>query len=90
VADDVLENVEEETAASVAPTAVSEPLAPVVERLEHVVDRLAGVVQELPQHTEPEAVTEPVTEVAPEERDRDEIPIRKPWTHRMPFGRRDE
>lgn len=86
----MLENVEQETAESVAPTAVTEPLAPVVERLEHVVDRLAGVVQELPHHAEPETVTEPVTEVAPEEHDRDEIPIRKPWTHRMPFGRHNE
>lgn len=90
MADDVLEGVEEETAASVSPASVTEPLTPIVERLESVVERLTGVVSELPTHAEPETVTEPVTAVAPPEQDRDEIPIRKPWTHRVPFGKRSE
>lgn len=66
--------VETELAEAAAPGSVTQPLEPVIEilhRIEEKVDAMAAVP----------AASLPVPEV-----ERDEPPVRKPWTHRMPWG----
>lgn len=83
------ETAAEEVAETVAPDSVTEgghdALGGVLDRLEGVVDKLTGVVQSAAPAVHPESVAAEVHETTA-----DDIPIRKPWTHRVPFARDHE
>ena len=83
----VSDDIGEEVAATVAPAAVAEApqeLYTAISRLENLVDRMTEVVERAPE-TAAEHHPEQVAETA-----QDSIPIRKPWTHRVPFQRHSE
>lgn len=85
VSDDVAEEAAEAVAPSAVASEVPQALYTVISRLESLADRMTAVVERAPAETHPEAVADTA-----EEESRDAIPIRKPWTHRVPFQKHDD